>query len=72
MHAVADDQKQAFLLSLDFKQKMIPKDGKDLIWCDKDRGPLFSGFRDLCISDQCDKGNSNTYANFPNHYNYEG
>ena len=63
--------KNAFLLSFDLKEKMVPKDQNNLIYCDGSNGPAFGGGSDFFISDAC-HNNRSSYANFPYTYNKEG
>ncbi len=68
---VSNEEKNCFLLSLDMKQKMVPNNGNNLIYCNPTYGPTFGSGHDLVITNQCQNANS-CYANFPNCYNYEG
>jgi len=69
---VNDIGKHAFMLSLDLKERFVPKDGTNLISCDSNYGPRFGvGSADLFICGKCNI-NTNSYANFPNQYNREG
>ncbi len=66
-----DRGKNACLLSIDLKQKMVPISENNLIYCNKKYGPTFGYSADLYISDQCDM-NRYSHANFPSQYNFEG
>lgn len=62
--------KNAFIFSLDMKEKFVPQNEKRLIYCHTGYGPWF-GNNDFIIYDQCN-ANTNSYANFPITYNREG
>lgn len=67
---VNDHQKKAFLVSFDLKEKMIPNNQNNLIYCNVNYGPTFGGGHDLMISNRCHENNG-SYANFPHAYNSE-
>lgn len=56
----------AFLFSLDYKEKYPSFDGKNAIYDNSAQGPSFGGGSDLSISDSCTKNNCS--CNFPNYY----
>ena len=73
---VSDAGKKAFLLQLNWREKYVPQNENNLIYCDNGCGPTFgSGFFgggcDLCIWDDCNSNNK-SYSNFPYTYNFEG
>ena len=67
---VVDGGKRSFLLSFDLKDKMVPINGNNLIFCNGNYGPAFGGGHDLMICDRCHENNG-SYANFPYSYNTE-
>ena len=58
------------MLSFDLKEKLLPINQNDLIYCHVSYGPTFGNF-DLVLYDAC-HNNRNSYANFPIQYNKEG
>jgi hypothetical protein len=62
--------KHAFLFSLDMKEKMVPNNENNLIYCHTSFGPSF-GNDDLHIVDQCHI-NATSVASFPSAYNSAG
>ena len=63
-----DEEKRAFLLQLDLKEKLLPTTDTSLIFCNHAYGPTFGAGRDLYIADKCNSNNS-SYAFFPSTYN---
>ena len=59
---------EAFLFSLDRKEKYVPNSGNNLIHRYIGYGPIFGGGYDLHLADSCNN-NSSSYANFPVSYN---
>ena len=68
---VHDSEKRAFIFSLDLKEKYIPQDENNLIYCNSSEGPSFGGGIDIRILDDCNN-TLNSYCNFPSTYNLEG
>lgn len=66
-----DSERNAFLFSLDLREKMVPVTDKFLIYCCRGSGPVFGSGCDLVISDSCHT-NSKSSAIFPCTYNKEG
>ena len=57
----------AFLFSLDFKEKYPTYDGQNAIYDCTSYGPCFGSNTDLYIADSCSRNNS-SYCNFPYYY----
>ena len=59
------------MLQLNRREKYVPQNENNLIYCNNGYGPAFGYGYDLYISDDC---NSNNYShsNFPYTYNFEG
>ena len=45
---------------------MLPITDENLIYCNKDCGPIFGNGHDLCLTDKCNV--NNCYSNFPDTY----
>ena len=59
----------AFIFSLEFKEKYISNDGENAIYDDGSYGPSFGSGNDFRIANQCNN-NYNSICNYP--YNYYG
>lgn len=59
----------AFIFSLEFKEKYLSNDGEYAIYDDGSYGPSFGGNYDFRIANQCNN-NNNSICNYP--YNYYG
>ena len=57
----------AFLFSLEFKEKYPTYDGSNAIYDHSSYGPCFGSNSDLCIASSCSQSNS-SYCNFPYYY----
>ena len=57
----------AFLFSLEFKEKYPSYDGSNAIYDCSSYGPTFGNSNDLYIADGC-SGNNSSYCNFPYYY----
>ena len=58
------EDSNAFLFSLEFKEKYPSYDGKNAIYDVYNYGPTFGNGYDLYIADGC-HGNNSSYCNFP-------
>lgn len=69
----SDGGRHCWLLSLDLKQKMVPKCDLGLIRGSSECGPVFGGHNghDLYLIDKCHENNGSR-SNFPTYYNFEG
>ena len=70
-YVVFEPNSGCFIFSLDLKEKFIPFNGKELIYCHSNFGPTFGGGYDIYISDRCNETND-SYAYFPSRYNRPG
>ena len=67
------------MLQLNRREKYVPQNESNLIYCNNGYGPTFGGYgnivfgvgNDLFISDDCNSNNK-SYSNFPKTYNFEG
>ena len=50
---VSGDKNLTFLFQLDLKQKLVPYNPHQLIYCSSKLGPTFGDGHDLCLVDQC-------------------
>ena len=59
------------MLSFDLKEKLLPINQNNLIYCHASYGPTFGNRQDLVLYDAC-HNNRSSNANFPSQYNKEG
>ena len=69
---MSDPNSRVFIFSLDLKEKFVPMNSRNLIYCNSLSGPTFGGGNgnDIFICNNCNSEN-NSHSNFPESFNKE-